>query len=107
MGDSIIEQDDQGNFHQICVECSKASKCNICANTTSCRFNNMSVHPEVQPYVMKVVRQGPMTMQRQEVNEKRIEVICKDCLCYNPDDKENYCCKQTGGCKNYKVNWRN
>ena len=41
------------------------------------------------------------------INEKRIEIVCKGCSCYNSDDKENYCYKQTGGCKNYKVNWRN
>ena len=56
---------------------------------------------------MKVVQQGSMTIQRQEINEKRIEIVCKGCSCYNSDDKENYCYKQTGGCKNYKVNWRN
>lgn len=107
MGDPIIEQDAQGNFHQICAECAQTNGCSICANTNKCRFFNTSVHPEVQPYIMKTMRQGPMVVQRQEVNEKRIEVICKDCSCYNPNDKENYCYKQIGGCKNYTVNWRN
>ena len=106
MGESIIDRDEQGNFHQICVGCSAREECNICVNAGACQFDNMNIHPEIQPYIMKVERQGPMTIQRQAPNEKRIEVICKECLCYNSEDKEKYCCKQIGGCKNYKVNWR-
>lgn len=107
MGESVIDQDENGEFHQICLGCSTKSKCSICINSKLCQFNDINIHPEIQPYVMKVERQGPMTVQRQAINEKRIEVVCKNCLCYNPDDKESYCRKQLFGCENYKVNWRN
>lgn len=107
MGNSIIEQDDSGNFHQICAECAAIKGCRICINNSACRFYNQSFHPELQPYIMKVVRQGSMTIQKQEINEKRIEIVCKNCLCYNPDDKGHYCYKQFDGCKNHKTDWRN
>lgn len=107
MGESIIDQDENGEFHQICLGCSTKSECSICVNNGVCQFDNMNIHPEIQPYVMKVEHQGPMTISRQAPNEKRIEAVCKNCLCYNPEDKDKYCYKQIGKCKNYKVNWRN
>lgn len=108
MSGAVVEQDTtDGRFHQFCTSCSQADKCGICVLSQNCRFYNTSVHPELQPYVMKVERQGPMTVHRQAPNEKRIEVVCKDCSCYNPDDKSKYCLKeQKVGCKNFKVNWR-
>ncbi len=108
ISNAIVEQDtNDGRFHQFCSSCAQTDKCGICTLSKDCRFYNTSVHPEVQPYVMKVVRQGSMTIQKQEINDKRIEIICKECSCYNPDDLSHYCLKeQRNGCKNFKVNWR-
>ena len=107
MGNAIIDQDDSGNFHQICMECAKKDKCSICINATNCRFNNMSIHPELQPHVMKVMQRGSTTIQTAVINEKRVEVVCTNCPCYNSEDKVNFCLFQLHqGCKNYKIDWK-
>ena len=108
ISDAIVEQDtSDGRFHQFCSACAQTSKCGICTLSKNCRFYNTNVHPELPTYVMKVQQQGSMTIQRQVLNDKRIEAVCKDCPCYNSNDKEQHCLKEQGsGCKNFKVNWR-
>lgn len=89
------------------MECAKKDKCSICVNATKCRFYNTSIHPELQTHVMKVIQQGPATIQTAVVNEKRVEVVCVDCPCYNPKSKVNFCFAQFHhGCKNYKIDWK-
>lgn len=106
MGQPILDLDKEGKYHKLCVSCSQKSQCEICFYANRCDFNNRQIHPELQPYVMKVIRQGPMTVQNQVINEERIKVVCKTCKCYNPEDKESYCRKGKMKCSNYDPKWR-
>lgn len=105
----ILEEDKNGVWHEMCMQCANAERCQTCIHSY-CAFQQDTHCPE-PPMVMKQMRQGNMVVQQQVMNPKRVEATCRQgCPCFNEDglDDGSFCGRQFGcGCNKYYTNWRN
>ena len=100
-------QEDNGEFHLMCGDCTMGHPCKSCKEVRNCRFETDQDCQE-PPYVMIQQRQGNMVVQTQTLNPKRVQATCaQGCPCYH-DGEDFHCWKQMScGCNNHKNNWRN
>lgn len=84
----------------ICPDCSKKSgTCALCKEGSKCEFEtNPSTLPK---QVMQQVRRGPAIINTTVRNPERVELTCKNCVCWNKE--ENYCLKENGICGEYNI----
>ena len=105
---AILDQDSNGDWHEICQNCLNAPLCQTCIHQY-CAFQQNQECKE-PPYVMREVRQGNMIAQTQVMNPKRVEATCRQgCPCFNEDglDTGEFCGRQNEwGCNKYHTNWR-
>jgi hypothetical protein len=105
---AILEQDSNGDWHEICQNCLNAPLCQTCIHQY-CAFQQNQECKEPL-YVMQEVRQGNMIAQTQVMNPKRVEATCRQgCPCFNEDglDTGEFCGRQNEwGCNKYHTNWR-
>ena len=105
---AILDQDSNGDWHEICQNCLNAPLCKTCIHQY-CAFQQNQECKE-PPYVMREVRQGNMIAQTQVMNPKRVEATCRQgCPCFNEDGLDNgtFCGRQNEfGCSKYHTNWR-
>lgn len=85
----------------ICPNCYNVlDTCVACQLNNDCEFEN-STQCQEPLYVMKTMRQGPMTVQQQVKNPERVHQTCElTCKCYNHEEK--YCSREEGYCSYYK-----
>ena len=84
--------------HYACYE-QYIGKCATCGHR-KCALDEDNTAPK---FVVKVVRQGAMTIQTQVLNPVLVDKYCgEDCQCWDPN--QNECVRQNGlGCQNYKL----
>lgn len=108
IGKSILEMDENGVWHEMCLQCANAPLCRNCAHS-HCAFQEDTNCPEPH-MVMRQMRQGNMIVQQQVMNPKRIEATCRQgCPCFNENglDDGSFCMRQFDcGCNKYHAIWR-
>ena len=96
---SILLKTDDGEWVQVHFVCydTYIGKCATCS-ACDCELDKDNTAPK---YTVKVVRQGPMTVQTQVLNPSLVDKHCRvGCQCW----AENQCVRQSGhGCQNYKL----
>jgi len=106
---SILEMDENGIWHEMCLQCANAPLCRNCIHSY-CAFQQ-DTNCKEPPMVMRQMRQGNMIVQQQVMNPKRVEATCrKGCPCFNEDglDDGSFCRRQDEcGCEKYHTIWRN
>lgn len=81
----------------LCEECLNAyGTCRKCIKLNICDFVGDRSSPDM---VMKQLRQGNQVIQMSVKNPDKIEIYCKRCGCWNPEDE--YCMKEWGLCAHY------
>lgn len=106
---AILQEDQNGDWHELCHNCLNASPCQTCIHQY-CAFQQ-DQNCQEQPYIMVQQRQGNMIMQTQTLNPKRVEATCRQgCPCFNEEglDDGTFCKRQSMcGCEKHRINWRN
>lgn len=100
---AIIDTEDDRNYY-VCGQCLEAlDTCATCKHCGTCAFRTDQTCPE--PMTVPItVRQGNMTMQTQQMNPKRVELLCTKCPCYSATTG---CMRsEDGKCELYKTNRR-
>ena len=97
---------DKGEITYVCKNCLQyMGVCQTCIHQSDCGLMNDKTEP---PYIMKVVRQGMMTMQTQVKNPKLVVKHCQKCVCSDgtdPSIKDVTCFKEQNGtlCSNWQI----
>lgn len=94
----LLEKNSEWRYY--CKRCAKALEtCATCSCSNLCDFQtNPSPIP---PTIRKTIRQGNMTIQKDEINPERVAITCqKNCKCFS----EEFGCKKQN--LQYCENWR-
>lgn len=80
---AIIDTADDVSCY-VCGQCVDAlDTCIACAHCGTCAFRTDQTCPE--PLTVPItVRQGNAVIQTQQMNPKRVELLCTNCPCYSP-----------------------
>lgn len=109
-GNPIIEGGVIEDNHIICNNCANLPACHICVNMKECLFQTDQSCPEPQMISVQQ-QQGPMVIQTQTVNPKRVQLTCaKGCPCFFEEGaaKGSFCWRQFKcACSKFVPDWKN